>query len=91
MSLIIGKPVNIPNAGLSGISVPAPVSKNLRAQFNIDGSLTVLVAFYENQDTMDTPNSSPFLTKSYTISAIPALENMINTGLKLLPDFDAAT
>lgn len=90
MSLTIGKPVNIPGRGLEGMSLPDTVSEVIRITPNKDDTITILVEFFKDQATLDAPDGKSFLTKSYDIPSIPALENMINVGLKTLPDFDLA-
>ena len=52
-------------------------------------TLTVLVDFFSDQAAMDA-GEAPFETISYQTDEPAALENLINTELKLLADFDAA-
>jgi len=85
----LGKSRTLEFAGLIGVSVPSPVYEYDRIQFNKDGTLTVLVNFYQDQAAFDNGESS-FHTQSYQVSAPVALDNLINTELKTLTDFDAA-
>jgi len=90
MSLIIGKPVTIPNPGLTAITVPDAVADIDYIKSNRDGSLTVIVNYYKDQETLDDPTGRFFDTRSYQIDKPAAFENLLYTELKNLPDFDVA-
>lgn len=84
-----GKARALQISGLDGISVPSPVYDYDRIQFNPDGTLTVLVKFWQDAASYDA-GENPFHLESYQINEPVALNNLINTELKTLPDFDAA-
>lgn len=85
----LGKARTLEFTGLIGVSVPSPVYEYERIQFNKDNTITVLVNFYQDQAAYD--NGEPhFHTESYQVPQPGALDNLINTELKSLTDFDAA-
>lgn len=76
-------------SGLGNVDIPAPVYDYDRIQFNGDGTLTVVVGFYRDQAAFDA-KESPYEVFSYQVNEPAALDNLLNTELKTLPDFDAA-
>lgn len=85
----LGKARAIEVSGLDPINVAAPVYDYDRFQFNGDGTLTVIVRFWQDAAAYDA-GESPFQVHSYQINEPSALDNLLNTELKTLPDFDAA-
>lgn len=91
MPLNINKPRAVKAQGLSGLSVPLPVSEIERVQINNDNTTTVIINFFADQATMDDENGHPFETAGFQIDTPINFELQINTELKKLADFDAAT
>lgn len=90
MSLSIRKERQVRVRGIASSPVPAPVSEWDRIQKNSNGTLTVIVNFFENQAALDS-GAEPFDTISYQVAEPAGLEAIIQTALKSLPDFDVAT
>lgn len=90
MALNINKARAVSAPGLSGVSVANPVSEWERIQKNSDGTITVIVRYYETQEVLDA-GEAPFDTVSYQVPEPMSMEALLQTELKNLPDFDAAT
>lgn len=84
----LGKARNLDLNGVDGVSVPSPLYDISKIVFNNSGTLTVLVDFYQDQAHVDANDS--FHTESYQVTQPAALDSLIDTELKTLPDFDAA-
>ena len=85
----LGKARNIELTGVDGVSVPSPVYNYDRIQYNDDGTLTVLIKFWQDQASYDA-GEPHFHVQSYQINEPVSLDNLLNTELKTLPDFDMA-
>lgn len=84
----LGKARDLQVGGLTGISVPSPVFDFKNLQINGDGTISVIVDFYQDQATFDAGGDA-FHTENFQVNAPANLETLIITQLKLLPDFDA--
>ncbi len=90
MSLRIRKVRVASVKGISSVQIAEPVSEWNRMQKNADGTLTIVVNFFENQAALDA-GADPFDIVSYQITEPDGFEALIQVGLKGLSDFDTAT
>ena len=90
MSISLNKARAKQIVGLDDIAIPAPVAEWQRMQNNGDGTITVIIDFYKDQQTLD-DGGQPFETKSYQIDTHPNVDNYLKSEFKKLADFDQST
>jgi hypothetical protein len=90
VTIILNKPRAKAVAGLGNIPIPAPIAEWQRMQNNNDGTVTVIIAFYRDQEAVDAGEEA-FDTHSYQINAHANIDTYLKNELIKLSDFNEAS